>query len=169
MQQWHSVGGSGVEISRIGLGGYELGPEPDEERDPERAAGVIRTALDCGVNWLDTSENYLATHNEKVIGEALQQVGSDFLVASKVAPGAATAGAVADGLRPIAEALDAPVAQVAIAWALHRPGVTAAIAGSRGEAHTRDNAGASGLALSSEILHLIEELVPLGPTQVAPA
>lgn len=130
MQQRHSVGGSGVEISRIGLGGYGLGPEPDEQRDPERAAGVIRTALDCGVNWLDTSENYLATHNE---------------------------------------ALDSPVAQVAIAWVLHQPDVTAAIAGSRSEAHTRDNAGASRLAFSSEMLDQIDELVPLGPTQAAPA
>src|SRR4051794_14577481 len=86
------VGASGVEISRIGLGGYELGPEPDEEPDVQRAAGVIGAAIECGVNWLDTSENYLATHNEEVIGEALQLVGGDFLVASKVAPGAAITG-----------------------------------------------------------------------------
>src|SRR5947209_14868928 len=61
----HSLGGSGVDISRIGLGGYELGPEPDEEPDAQRAAGVIGTAIEGGVNWLDTSENYLATHNER--------------------------------------------------------------------------------------------------------
>ena len=88
----HSLGGSGVDISRIGLGGYELGPEPDEEPDAQRAAGVIGTAIEGGVNWLDTSENYLATHNEEVIGEALELVGGDFLVASKVTPGAAITG-----------------------------------------------------------------------------
>jgi hypothetical protein len=33
--QRHSVGGSGVEISRIGLGGYELGLEPDDNLSPE--------------------------------------------------------------------------------------------------------------------------------------
>ena len=88
----HSLGGSGVDISRIGLGGYELGPEPDEQPDAQRAAGVIGAAIEGGVNWLDTSENYLATHNEEVIGEALELVGSDFLVASKVAPGAAITG-----------------------------------------------------------------------------
>jgi aryl-alcohol dehydrogenase-like predicted oxidoreductase len=317
------VGASGVEISRIGLGGYELGPEPDEEPDARRAARVIGTAGDHGVNWLDTSENYLATQNEGVIGEALQLVGGDFLVASKVAPGAAITGggsgfrrdqvlqachdgltrlrrdhidvyflhwpdetgipleetwgamaeladaglvravglsnyeledverchdqrpvdavqvglslvdyledrpyiarcgelgitvtiyeplaggilsgktmeqakaawtgpwlestfykrllgsgnaersfAVADGLRPIAEALDATVAQVAIAWVLHQPGVTAAIAGSRSEAHTRDNAGAAGLTLPPEVLEQIDQLILLGPTQAAPA
>ena len=66
------VGSTGVEISRVGLGGYELGPEPDEDPDVARAAHVIASAIDCGVNWLDTSENYLATRNEAVIGAALE-------------------------------------------------------------------------------------------------
>jgi myo-inositol catabolism protein IolS len=321
--QRHSVGGSGVELSRIGLGGYELGPEPDEEPDARRAAGVMGAAIEGGVNWLDTSENYLATHNEEVIGEALQLVSGDFLVASKVAPEPAVTGggsgfrreevlqacrdslerlrrdhldvyflhwpdergvpleetwgamaelvdaglvraiglsnyeledverchrerpvdvvqvglslvdylegrpyiascgelgiavtiyeplasgiltgrtmeqiqalwdgpwressfykrllgpgnaersfAVADGLRPIAEELNATVAQVAIAWVLHQPGVTAAIAGSRSEHHTRENTGAARLTLSPEILAQIEELIPLGPAAPAPA
>jgi len=41
---------------------------------------------------LDTSENYLATGNESVIGAALEQTKGDLLVASKVAPGAAVTG-----------------------------------------------------------------------------
>ena len=53
------VGTSGVEISRVGLGGYELGPEPTERPDVERAVRVIKLALESDVNWLDTSENYL--------------------------------------------------------------------------------------------------------------
>ena len=80
------VGSSGVAISRIGLGGYELGPEPDEEPDVARAVQVIETAIENGINWLDTSENYLDTHNEEVIGAALAQIDDEFLVASKVAP-----------------------------------------------------------------------------------
>src|SRR5215210_4363402 len=88
----HTIGLGGVEISRIGLGGYELGPEPDEEPDVERAAGVIEAALESGINWLDSSENYLETRNEAVIGAALRRVDGDFLVATKVAPGAALTG-----------------------------------------------------------------------------
>src|SRR2546430_17686845 len=61
------VGASGVEISRIGLRGYEFGPEPDEEPDVDRAARVIGTAMESGINWLDTSANYLATHNAQAI------------------------------------------------------------------------------------------------------
>jgi myo-inositol catabolism protein IolS len=76
--------------------------------------------------------------------------------------------AVADGLRSIAQRLGATVAQVAIAWVLHQPGVTAAIAGSRDGGHMQENAGAADLDLS-DVLTEIEELIPLGPTFASPA
>jgi len=87
-----AVGSSGIEISRIGLGGYQLGPEPDEAPDVDRAVQVIESAISSGVNWLDTSENYLATRNESVIGCALDRIDDGFLIASKVAPGAGVTG-----------------------------------------------------------------------------
>jgi len=86
------LGLSGVDVSRVGLGGYELGPEPGEEPEVDRAVRVIKTAIACGVNWLDTSENYLETRNESVIGPALERIEDDFLIASKVAPGAGVTG-----------------------------------------------------------------------------
>jgi len=307
-----------MKLTRVGLGGYELGPEPDEEPDVANAVRVIGAAIDTGINWLDTSENYLATHNEEVIGAALAHLGADeFLVASKVAPRPGVTGggsgfrreqihaacrgslgrlgrdhidvyflhwpddtgvpldetwgamgelvdagvvraigmsnysleevmlchvqrrvdavqvglslidyldnraaiaawgdagiavtvfeplgsgvltgrtleqvragwtgpwvesdfyrrllgpdtgeksvAVADGLRPIAERLGATVAQVAIAWVLHQPGVAAALAGSRSEGHTRENAGAADVVLPDDVIAELEQLVPLGP------
>ena len=90
--EYRSVGSSGVEISRVGLGGYQLGPEPDEAPDVERAARVMESAIACGVNWVDTSENYLATANESLIGLALERVDDDFLVVSKAAPGSGVTG-----------------------------------------------------------------------------
>jgi aryl-alcohol dehydrogenase-like predicted oxidoreductase len=320
--QFRPIGRSGVSLSRVGLGGYELGPEPDEEPDVDRAARVIETAIDSGVNWLDTSENYLETRNETVIGAGLGRMGGEFLVASKVAPGEGVTGggsgfrrdqilracqaslkrlrrqhidvyflhwpddtgvpleetwgamaeladaglvraigmsnysvedverchaqrpvdvvqvglnlidylderaaiarygelgipvtifeplasgilggrtleevlatwtgpwveapffkrllspgraersfSVADGLRPIADRLGATVAQVAISWILHQPGVTAAIAGSRNGGHMRENAEAVHVDLTGS-LDEIEALIPLGPTFVPKA
>jgi aryl-alcohol dehydrogenase-like predicted oxidoreductase len=86
------IGRSGVRLSRVGLGGYELGPEPGEDPDLDRAVRVIDTAMVSGINWLDTSENYLETRNESLIGAALGRTAGDFLVASKVAPGAGVTG-----------------------------------------------------------------------------
>lgn len=90
--EYCAVGASGVQISRLGLGGYELGPEAGEIPDVDRAVRVVESAIASGVNWLDTSENYLATRNESVIGPALERIGDAFLLASKVAPRAGVTG-----------------------------------------------------------------------------
>jgi aryl-alcohol dehydrogenase-like predicted oxidoreductase len=71
--------------------------------------------------------------------------------------------AVVDGLRPIAERLEITLAQLALAWTFHQPGVTAAIAGSRNPEHVRQNAGAGDVELDQATLAEIEELLPLGP------
>ena len=51
-------------------------------------------------------------------------------------------------LRPIAEARGATCAQVALAWVVAQPGVTAAIAGARSVAQARENAQAGDLELT---------------------
>ena len=71
--------------------------------------------------------------------------------------------AVVDGLRPIAERLDVTLAQLALAWNVTQPGVTAAIAGSRSPDHTRANAEAGDLALDGSTLAEMEALLALGP------
>ncbi len=71
--------------------------------------------------------------------------------------------AVVDRLPPIAERLGMTVAQLALAWTFHQPGVTSAIAGSRNPDHARQNAEAGDVELSQEDLDEIEEMLPLGP------
>jgi aryl-alcohol dehydrogenase-like predicted oxidoreductase len=71
--------------------------------------------------------------------------------------------AVVEGLRPIADRLDVTVAQLALAWTFHQPGVTAAIAGSRNPDHVRQNAGAGDVVLDEITLKELEKLLPLGP------
>jgi aryl-alcohol dehydrogenase-like predicted oxidoreductase len=61
------VGATGIRLSPIGLGGYELGAAP---ADVPAARAAIEAALDSGVNWLDTAEAYSDTANETVIGGA---------------------------------------------------------------------------------------------------
>ncbi|MGH2764554.1 MAG: aldo/keto reductase [Actinomycetota bacterium] len=71
--------------------------------------------------------------------------------------------AVVEALRPIAERLEVTLAQLALAWVVHQPGVTAAIAGSRNHDHVRQNAGAGDVELDGATLDEIEEILPLGP------
>jgi aryl-alcohol dehydrogenase-like predicted oxidoreductase len=71
--------------------------------------------------------------------------------------------AVVDGLRTIAQRLGITLGQLALAWTVHQPGVTAAIAGSRNPDHVRQNAEAGEVQLDRATLQEIEELIPLGP------
>lgn len=67
--------------------------------------------------------------------------------------------AVVDGLRPIAERLGCTLAQLALAWNFHQPGVTSAIAGSRDPRHVAANAAAGDLVLDDATLEEIERLL----------
>ena len=71
--------------------------------------------------------------------------------------------AVVDGMRPIAERLGITLGQLALAWAVHQPGVTSAIAGSRNSKHVRENAEAGDVALDDATLQELDGLIELGP------
>lgn len=81
--QLRPVGATGIHLSSIGLGGYELGSEP---ADVPGARAAIEAALDSGVNWLDTAEAYSDTANETVIGQAMRGLSTPPVVASKADP-----------------------------------------------------------------------------------
>lgn len=57
-----------------------------------------------------------------------------------------------EALRPIAQRLGITLAQLALAWNVAQPGVTAAIAGSRNPDHVRSNAGAGDIVLDEPTL-----------------
>ena len=62
-------------------------------------------------------------------------------------------------LRPIATRIGVSLPQLALAWALHQPGVTGVIAGSRSADHVRDNAGAADVTLDQKELDDIESIL----------
>jgi aryl-alcohol dehydrogenase-like predicted oxidoreductase len=70
---------------------------------------------------------------------------------------------VVERLRPIADRLGITMAQLALAWVNHQPGVTSAIAGSRDPEHVRQNAAAGEVELDQKTLDEVEEVLPLGP------
>jgi len=62
-------------------------------------------------------------------------------------------------IRPIAEAHGATLAQLAINWTIHRPGVTAALVGARSPAQVEENAGAADFRLSGQEADRIDRLL----------
>ena len=82
-------------ISAVGLGGYELEDDPDWPG----ARDVLVAALEAGIDWIDTSENYFAERNEDVIGAAMRDVGATMQISSKVAPGPHNSGFLPEQIR----------------------------------------------------------------------
>jgi aryl-alcohol dehydrogenase-like predicted oxidoreductase len=64
-------------------------------------------------------------------------------------------------LRPAADEAGLSLAQLAVAWVLQNPNVSAAIVGATRPEQVRENARASGVRLGSELMHRIDEI--LGP------
>src|SRR5436190_10043520 len=62
------LGHTGEKISMVGLGGYHLGMQSDEQE----SIRIIRTALDSGINFLDNCWDYNNGQSEIRMGKALR-------------------------------------------------------------------------------------------------
>jgi aryl-alcohol dehydrogenase-like predicted oxidoreductase len=65
---------------------------------------------------------------------------------------------IVSAMRPIADGLGCTLAQLALAWNVHQPGVTSAIAGSRNADHVRTNAAAGDIRLDAATLSALDAL-----------
>jgi aryl-alcohol dehydrogenase-like predicted oxidoreductase len=77
------LGKSGLEVSALGLGcmGLSFGYGPATEK--KQAITLIRRAVDLGVTFFDTAEVYGPFTNEEVVGEALEPVRDQVVIATK--------------------------------------------------------------------------------------
>lgn len=62
-------------------------------------------------------------------------------------------------IRPVAERIGRTLPELALAWNVHQPGVTAAIAGSRNPGHVRTNAAAGDIELDDATLAELDDLL----------
>ncbi|HYV37003.1 MAG TPA: aldo/keto reductase [Gemmataceae bacterium] len=66
---YRTLGGTGEKVSAIGVGGWHLGlPKVDEQL----SLRIVRTAVDCGINFMDNSWDYNDGASEKRMGKALK-------------------------------------------------------------------------------------------------
>jgi len=76
--------GQGLEVSAIGLGcmgmSQSYGPNPGDRQAMMR---VLRDAVDTGITFFDTAEVYGPFVNEELVGEALEPVRDQVVIATK--------------------------------------------------------------------------------------
>jgi aryl-alcohol dehydrogenase-like predicted oxidoreductase len=79
----HDSGGQGLEVSALGLGcmGFSQSFPPFPEKSD--AIATIRGAVERGVTFFDTAEVYAHHENEELVGEALEPVRDQVVIATK--------------------------------------------------------------------------------------
>ena len=84
--QKRQLGDTELNLTTVGLGTWAMGgpwqfgwgPQDDNE-----AIAAILTALDKGINWIDTAPIYGLGHSEELVGKALKQTKQKPLIATK--------------------------------------------------------------------------------------
>ncbi len=76
--RYRELGKTGLSVSEIGLGATQLG---DVDVAPARAEAVLMSALDCGINFIDTAARYF--ESEERIGRFISHRRDEFVVATK--------------------------------------------------------------------------------------
>ena len=74
------LGRSGLQVSPISFGTWQLSPRFWGEQPAEEISQAIRRAFDGGVNLFDTADAYGDGHAETVLGEAIADLPRDQLV-----------------------------------------------------------------------------------------
>jgi aryl-alcohol dehydrogenase-like predicted oxidoreductase len=75
------LGATGMSVSEFALGTMMFGAMGNTDHD--ESVRMIRTALDAGVNFLDTADVYSAGESEEIVGEALKGRRDDVVLATK--------------------------------------------------------------------------------------
>ena len=81
--QKRKLGKSGLEVSEIGFGCMGLSFSYGPPTEKSEAIKVIRTAAEQGVTFFDTAEVYGPFTNEELVGEALQPIRDQVVIATK--------------------------------------------------------------------------------------
>jgi len=79
--EYEFLGRSGLQVSRLCLGGMMFGG-PTDAATSER---IIARAFDAGVNVIDTADQYHAGQSERIIGTAIRANRHDWIVSTKLA------------------------------------------------------------------------------------
>ncbi|SCE92332.1 aldo/keto reductase [Micromonospora mirobrigensis] len=80
--RYRTLGGTGIEVSTYCLGTMMFGSVGNPDHD--ECGRIIRTALDRGINIVDTADMYSAGESEVIVGKALRGRRDDVVLATKV-------------------------------------------------------------------------------------
>ncbi|MGW5365353.1 aldo/keto reductase [Actinopolymorpha pittospori] len=81
--KYRVLGGTGISVSEFALGTMMLGAMGNTDHD--ESVRMIHTALDAGINFVDTADVYSQGESEEIVGKALKGRRDDVVLATKFA------------------------------------------------------------------------------------
>lgn len=81
--RYRKLGKDGPEVSVVSLGTWAIGGTHWGEVDDGESIEAIRSAVDAGVNLIDTAPVYGNGHSEEVVGKALKEIRDGVYIATK--------------------------------------------------------------------------------------
>ena len=67
--QYRRLGATGLQVSELCLGAMMFGQWGNPDHDD--SIRIIHTALDAGINFIDTADVYSAGESEEIVGKAI--------------------------------------------------------------------------------------------------
>src|SRR5438874_11988408 len=124
MIELRPLGRTGVTVSSLCLGAMNFGGPSDEDASEK----MMLTALDAGINFIDTADVYTGGNSERIVGQLLERAGKrdDVVLATKVGiPSGADANARGGSRRHIVRSCDESLRRLRTdridLYQLHRP------------------------------------------------
>ena len=86
--KYRVLGKTGLKVSEVGFGAWAIGGNAHGnsygQTDDKQSVEAIERAIDLGCNFFDTADVYGHGHSEELLGQALQDKRSEFVIATKV-------------------------------------------------------------------------------------
>lgn len=79
--EYRPLGGTGVQVSKLCLGAMMFGPWGNADHD--ESIRIIHTAIDAGINFVDTADIYSAGESEEIVGKAMKGRRENIVLATK--------------------------------------------------------------------------------------
>ena len=78
-----NIGKSGIQVPFLGMGTWAIGGGAWwGDNDDSLSVKAIQTAVEQGIQWIDTAPIYGLYHSETVVGEAMKHIDRDKVVLS---------------------------------------------------------------------------------------
>ncbi len=80
------LGRTGLEVSEIGYGAWGIGKSQWMGAQDDESLRALNTAIDLGLNFIDTALGYGNGHSERLVGQVVRERSETVHVATKIPP-----------------------------------------------------------------------------------